>query len=173
MRKESLQQITQGGSSVALSGLRARGDIKGLLLVKRSYGPIIDAMTDTPGLERISTTDNQNLLRMLDGKRMDYTIEYPYVLEYMRRQSTFRNELVTVPLAETSKPLVGYVACTRNAWGAAVMADIDKAIRGAARDEAYREAAVHWLPVEQQTLYKTKFDEFFNQLATSPAFKAD
>lgn len=168
IRKDSLSAIAQGTKNprvLSLAKLAQRDDIAGSLELNRSYTPVIDAIPDAPGskLKKVGLPSLGMLPRALDAGRIDYIVEYPIVIESMNKQMPFTNELMTIPLEEAPQPLVTYVVCTRNAWGAQAITDIDKAIRLAANEAEFRGALLPWLPAPLAGRFKPLLDEFYRQ----------
>lgn len=151
LRRERLQQIAQGRSSVSLRELSARTELQGLVMSQRHYGadlapwlrPAPDGNVQTMVAPRAG-----NLLTMLSAGRMDYTLEYPMVVGY--HQLGQPAELVSLPIEELGESPVGYFSCNRSDWGRVVIKDIDRALRAvAARPEQVLPLYRRWLSEEQ------------------------
>ena len=163
VRRDRLKAVTRGAAAVSIRALAQRKDIVGYLEVERSYGPAINAMPDDPGLSlhRMVVPTGTQLITMLDIGRMDYTVEFPMVIEYMRRQGQLRNDMVVVPLQEAPNDNPNYVACTRNAWGESVTRDIERAVQLAEKDHDFRHVMTRWLPAEIRPAYAARVDAWF------------
>ncbi|KAF0814043.1 hypothetical protein IGB42_01723 [Andreprevotia sp. IGB-42] len=175
VRKDQLARITAGSNGMAVEALSKRSDLAAYVENGRSYGAAVDSLVKTaPGVFRSMTvTESGQLIRMLDAGRMDYTFEYPYVVEYMQRQFPFRNELALLPIAEAATPLTSYVACTRNAWGLQAIRDIDRAIRMLARTQAFRQPLYDWLSPELRDRYRPQIERFYDERARRPDLPAN
>jgi uncharacterized protein (TIGR02285 family) len=169
VRADLKQRITQGAGTVSLTALMKKSEFAGAIEVSRSYGPELGPLlTDAVGtLNRVSGPRNGFMVQLLAVGRYDYTLEYPMVVEYMRQQQMLSQALEVVPLKEAQSWAVSYVACTRNAWGKAVIQDIDAAIREAAAGRPYREALLPWLPAAYWARNRQRLNAFYDERAKS------
>jgi uncharacterized protein (TIGR02285 family) len=146
--------------------------LTGDLETMRSYGPALDAILVNAGsrINRISTSYPGQLLHALDSGRMDFTLEYPMTVEYLQRQSQFKNQLDTIPLNDAAPLVIGYVACTRNAWGAKSIADIGLAARKSARKPSYRNAVRNWMPSALVKHLYSQMEKFYDDLTNAKEY---
>lgn len=143
-----------------------RPDLSGLVQQRRSYGAEIDAILGRAGnVQWIPVNGMADLLHQLDAGRADYVIEYPTLVEFGRRTGAYRHELDLLSLSDAPPLLTAYIACTRNAWGQGVSADIEKAVRKAAGSRNYRYAIRDWMSSGLQKQVGEEMDRFFDQLA--------
>lgn len=125
------------GQALQLADLLQRQDLLGLLPRDRAFGPRIDALLKQAGdaaPRTVVPNRNMHLLHMLRARRMDYTLEYPSVVdEFLRLNGG--DDLVKLPLAEGRSTQLATVACTRNAEGRQHIEAIDAAVRRLAQEK--------------------------------------
>jgi len=121
---------------VVLADLLRREDLRLLLARDRAFGPQIDnllAQQVVPRLAVGAQLSNQ-LLDMLRAGRMDYTLEYPTVVnDYLKRVGD-PGALVALPVAEGLSTLLATVSCSRTPEGRRQIEAIDAAVRALARE---------------------------------------
>lgn len=137
VRKEALPRFEQEGQALQLAELLQRRDLVGLLPRDRSFGPRIDSLLAEQGPRgprTIAVTRNTQLLAMLRAKRMDYTLEYPSVVQEFLRQQGGPADLVRLPLAEGRSTQLATASCSRTPEGRQLIEAIDLAMRQLAQD---------------------------------------
>ncbi|QPF76251.1 TIGR02285 family protein [Roseateles sp. DAIF2] len=138
VHRDSLARFESGGQALQLAELLQRPDLAGLLPRERSFGPRIDALLQqAPAANQprtIAVSRNTQLLAMLRAKRMDYTLEYPAVVDEFQRSLSGPPELVKLPLAEGRSTQVATAACSRTPEGRRQIEAIDQAVRQLAAD---------------------------------------
>ncbi len=158
-------KLAQKDGTVSLAALLTERKYKGLLVAQRSYGAALDAVLQQAGsgaIGRLTSPDmGRNLLHMLLAGRMDYTVEYPSILDYQRRLDPRFGGLTALPIAEDTNLTRDGVACPRNEWGKDVIARMDAALAQLAIDPAYRAARLRWLDPALQEGLKRQIDEFY------------
>jgi uncharacterized protein (TIGR02285 family) len=167
IRAQSRSAITGGAAVVSLADLARRKEFTGRYEAKRSYGAALDQVLQRPGDNLTSELVSRSgqLTSLVALGRYDYTLEYPMVVEYLQQQSQSPIVLDTVPLKEAPQWTTSYIACTRNAWGEAVIRDIDAAVRAAAATREYREVMHPWLPAAYVLKSRARLNEFFDDRA--------
>jgi uncharacterized protein (TIGR02285 family) len=102
-----------------------------VFVARRSYYPVIDQILEQygslPTVNRLAIPD-ENALRMVLSGRMDYTLEYPYVANYMasKLKPGFDTEIGSIPVKELLDHGKSSLACPNNEWGEKVTKDIDE-----------------------------------------------
>ncbi|OSM07073.1 hypothetical protein MAIT1_00011 [Magnetofaba australis IT-1] len=96
----------------------------------RAYGGGIDAVigahaTPRNSLPSYSNEVFQDLLVMLDNRRIDYTVAFSFELTHAQKQMSLSQRFITLPIAESPPYTLNYVACVKSPWGEAVMAKIN------------------------------------------------
>jgi uncharacterized protein (TIGR02285 family) len=150
--------------------LKEHKELAGYVESGRSYNPDIDSLISksSGSLQMITVPNTGHLLRMLDAGRMDYTLEYPMMVEYQSKKMIVKNKLSVVPLVEAPDWIASYVACTRNTWGQERIHDIEAAIRDASRSQSFRDALDQWIPPEYLAEHRAKIKGFYDDLAKNP-----
>jgi uncharacterized protein (TIGR02285 family) len=172
LRRERLQAIAGGKGSVSLQQLTRREDVQGLVMSARYYGSTVaDWVKPAPdsNVRAMVAPKAGNLLTMLSASRMDYTLEYPMVVEYYQRSQGKPGELVSLPIDEVGEPPVGYFSCTRNPWGRAVIGDIDRALREVARLPEARQVYGRWMNEAVRATHQERINRFFDVRARGGA----
>lgn len=170
VRADRAESLASGSATVSLQALLRRPDFQGLLEVDRSYGPTLDALLAAgPPQKRESVSRLGQTTELVAAGRADFTLDFAHTVEYLRRGGSLRTPLTVLNIQETGDWSVGYVACTRNAWGAQVMQAVDRAIRQAAATRSYREAYSRWLPEALRKSSHALLEAFFDARARGAA----
>ena len=155
----------------SLAKIIAQHGEEGRLQYLRVYGPQVDAVIEKSPVvvkrERVPAAGF--LLRPLSQGLFGFTLEYPAAVEYARRQGRLAGPVLTLPIREAPDRVVGYVACTRNAWGKRVIEDIDSAIRQASVEPNYYDAIAKWLPSDYAKGFAPKMKDFYTRRNAGPA----
>ncbi|WDP89509.1 MAG: hypothetical protein HUN04_07150 [Desulfobacter sp.] len=132
MGKDTYERI---GSPASLSIVDIITDkrFRGLLIKKRSYSTDIDRILAIyKGRSNITRCiiDEQTYIKMLAMKRVDYILEYPFVIRHTldRHFPEFKGRFVLVPITEIAPFYYVYIACPKNEWGRALITDINAAL---------------------------------------------
>ncbi|MFT7776374.1 hypothetical protein [Roseateles sp.] len=132
------------GSRLVLAQLLQRRDLHPLVARDRAFGVQIDSLLSRHTVPRLAVGAkfSHQMLEMLRAGRMDYTLEYPSVVqEYLARVGD-PGALVALPVAEGLSTLLATVSCSRTPEGLRQIRAIDAAVRGLASDPD-REAWMH------------------------------
>ncbi|MBV8665495.1 MAG: TIGR02285 family protein [Burkholderiaceae bacterium] len=154
--------------TVSLKGLlTARKDLAGYMAEGRSYGQEIESFLGGGdyNVRRFPVREQFDLMRQLDLGRTDYIFEFPPVVEYAQRRTPFQHTFDVIPFDDLPPLMTVYVACTRNAWGRDVIADVAVAVKDAARGAVFRNALKRWLSPELLRLDGGDMDRFYDALA--------
>ena len=149
-------------------------DLRGGFFTRWVYPPKLQARLNE-GLQQKrliginEAADNNRLLLMLGHRRFDYTFGYPISVVSFARANPQAAPLRTVPLADLRQSPVFGSYCTRNAWGRAMAARIDNALRSWSADPQRVQALYqHWLPVEGYQTYQSEIRDFMRQREQQP-----
>ncbi|SMC17641.1 conserved hypothetical protein [Andreprevotia lacus DSM 23236] len=170
LREDTARKLAGTGGSIALAQLQSAG-LRGLYELKRSYGKVLDGFIQQQQgkIQAQQSEGVRQLLLMVESGQSDYAFEYPFVVEYLRRQSAFRSGVSMLAINDNNQALLmSNVACTRSPWGRKVIADIDGAIRRGALKPLLRQATSGWLAPEIQQRYQTRFDAFYDARVRAP-----
>jgi len=144
MRKETFGQL---GSPDALSLIDLMQDkrFSGILIKKRSYSNGIDEILqkqETGSNITRSFIDVETSIKMLARNRMDYILEYPFVITRTvdRSLPDLKDMFVHVPIREIAPFYFIYVACPKNEWGREMIRNINDALKKLRPTEPFRAA---------------------------------
>ncbi|HEY9105079.1 MAG TPA: TIGR02285 family protein [Roseateles sp.] len=146
VRRDALARVQAGAPAdgrVVLADLLKRPDLRLLLARDRAFGPQIDKLLARQALPRpaVGAQPSTQLLDMLRAGRMDYTLDYPAVLQDYLKRVGDPDALVALPVVEGRSTLLATVSCSRTPEGRRYIEAIDAAVRALAR-EPDREAWV-------------------------------
>ena len=146
VRRELLTQLNAergGDGRLHLAELLKRPELRLLVPQDRAFGAQIDNLLARHTVPRLAVGGklSSQMLDMLRAGRMDYTLEYPAVVEDYLSRAGDAGSLATLPMAEGLSTLVATVSCSRTAEGRRQIEAIDAAVRELARD-ARRDAWV-------------------------------
>ncbi|MGS0756123.1 hypothetical protein ACVBEH_16625 [Roseateles sp. GG27B] len=135
---------------LSLSDILQRNDLVGLLPRGRSFGPKVDALLRAypqRAPQTVAVVRSTHLLNMLSAHRMDYTLEYPSVVDnYLKTargnsnnnngsgNTDAKQQLVKLPIAEGRSTAVATAGCSRTPEGLKQITAIDLAVRQLAQD---------------------------------------
>lgn len=121
----------------------------------RGYGEPLDAIVESHRGEEhfkirsASEDPTEGVLAMIERGRIDYTIDYPHALAYYEQMIPHQEQLVYLPLQETSESGVeGAIACSRSEWGKRTIRDINQAILKVRSTPAYKKILERWVVPE-------------------------
>ena len=145
-RKGHLEGIFGDVEAISLCGLLARGDLKGGVVQKRSYGslnPLIAAEEDrkmlyvlTPGADKVE---------MLLKGRIDYLVEIAPFMTYQAKQSGNQDLLTSFAIEESKeRALTASVFCANTKFGQEVITKVNDIIREHRAEPAYLEMLERW-----------------------------
>jgi uncharacterized protein (TIGR02285 family) len=146
VRRELHGQLSQGrpqDGRVQLSDLLKREDLRLLVARDRAFGAQIDTLLarHTVPRQAVGAQLSTQLLDMLRAGRMDYTLEYPAVVQDYLKRAGDPGALVALPMAEGLSTPLATVSCSRTPAGKRHIEAIDAAVRALAREPG-REAWV-------------------------------
>lgn len=155
---------------VDLARLLAERQLRGVVIDRRSYGPVLDKMLAArpadAKLTKSSVGDyGRNVLKLVAHGRADYSIDYDYALKHAQSTQQGLERLRTVPIAGNSKAMLAGVACPRNAWGLATVRRIDRIIGTAQGAEAMMAAQNAWHTAATRLRFAPQLQEFQRQRA--------
>lgn len=153
-----------------LQKLLADPAMRGIIVERRSYGAAVDdLLAKRPANSRLETTSvgdyGRNVLKLVLRGRADYTLDYDYALLYASRSEPEIARLQTVPIAQNSKPMLGGIACPRNAWGKAAVKRIDQIVGTPEGAAAMIKAQSSWHTPASLQRYAAQINEFQRQRA--------
>ncbi|WP_222937661.1 TIGR02285 family protein [Spartinivicinus ruber] len=126
----STAQLLGTPTMKSIHSLLADDRFHGGIEMKRSYGIIIDELIKGNN-KNVSTyaTSASSLLYMLSHGRIDYIIEYPIVVNYFTQNNKQASSLTKIRIEEVPEVFYGYIACTKNNWGAKVISRLSQLLK--------------------------------------------
>ncbi|MFG6485314.1 hypothetical protein ACG04R_01450 [Roseateles sp. BYS78W] len=139
VRRDALPRLTQGRPAdgrVALADLLKRRDLSLLLARDRAFGPQLDKALAAEVVPRLAVgaQSSTQLLDMLRAGRMDYTLEYPSIVDDYLKRIGAPGALVALPVSEGRSTLLATVSCSRTPDGRRYIEAIDAAVRALAQE---------------------------------------
>ena len=173
VRRDKLAALPRrANGEVDLPRLLADGSLRGAVVEARSYGTVVDTAlakaAKNANVARYATSDyGSRVLTMLALDRADYTIGYEVSLT-----EDVAGALIAEPIAGASAPVLGGVACPRNAWGLTVIRRVDQILGTPSGSALLRKEAESWLATpEMRRRYGPKLEEFYRQRAKPMAVR--
>lgn len=147
MKKSMIAQIGNP-ESVVLSTFFKEGRINGILEKTRSYGVKLDEIIkkyETAANFNRQALEIEHLIRMIISDRIHYTIEYPFVVEYMVKTYRLPDDILgSIRIEELPRYVVGHVAAPRNNWGINMINEINPVIDKLTKTRQYIEINKMW-----------------------------
>ncbi|RUO32528.1 ABC transporter substrate-binding protein [Aliidiomarina soli] len=148
-RPETAARLRQlFGDPVVLEELLQSNDYRLGHPAGRRYGELqnlLDMHEGQSSYRVIRTGENATtaVLEMILAGRVDYTIDYQGLLAYHQRTSG--DPLEFIEIAETSgEHVIGAIGCTNNAWGRALINEINQQLTDIRRDPRFMESLRLW-----------------------------
>jgi uncharacterized protein (TIGR02285 family) len=155
VRKDAAGRLPlNANGEVKLAELLAQGDMAGLLVEKRSYGPRLDALiaqrpAGSSAKLMVSSDFGARILKMVAFNRADYTLEHDLTLAYLQKTDAANyGNLLGYPIEGNSETLVAGFACPRTAWGRQAVTRIDQIISRNIDARELREPLERWMTPE-------------------------
>lgn len=165
-RKNVLNAIVQN-DAVDLTELLRLDKLRYGLIKGRSFTHNLDKTLveylDDDNFFEMSNTDIGLLFTMMAKSRIDVSIAYPSEISYFLEQHPkFKDRFELYPIAHTPEYSFGYIACSKNAWGRAVIQQVNRALEVLKPTAQYKLAMTTWWQSELdnpkfQLLYKNEF----------------
>ncbi len=169
IRKETFEQLG-APESLSLVDMMQDGRFKGVLIESRSYSHDIDKMLDKyeKGSNFTRTViDEQTYIKMLARKRMDYILEYPFVVKdtVARSFPELKGMFAYVPITEIAPFYYVYIACPKNEWGKTIIKTVNTVLSRLRRTEAFRKELMQIYGQEQLKRVNVFYDRDLLQLS--------
>ena len=141
VRKESPIRDLAVNETVSLEALLGSGKYSGVAETGRSFGPEASRIfKDHESSVRLQVCpDVAQKYLMVQNNRVDFFIEYPFVLQSYVKSAGKKQDLVSLKIEEHDPYVLSYVACTRTDFGKRVIARINEVLRAAKGTDAHRE----------------------------------
>lgn len=166
MHHDTYLQIGQP-KSVSLNDLLKKFKLRTTANAKRSYGPELMSILhddrldpDQVNYHRGSTTQVFNM--MVRG-RADFIIEFPNRLNYWIKTLNLNpDNFIAVPIKEAPPYTISYIACTKNAWGQAIIKRVNETLHQYQAEKAYLSVLLRWSDEENKSLITGHYQDQIN-----------
>ena len=132
--------------------------------IARAHGQLIDGILQRHA-QYINDRVNDSAFshfKMLEKDRVDFLIALPSVANYTLSQLKNPSQYRTIKIKGVEQFRVGYIGCSKNAWGEAVISDINLALKKIKTTNEYLQALTMWLTPEDlnHEFYRYFLNEF-------------
>ncbi len=130
----------------------------------------LDAMSSSVRLKYLEKADNiyiriredliGGLLKMLLLKRVDYVLEYEFMVRYQQKKLGFKDMLVSIPTIE-AKNRVSWIAyaCSDTPSGEKAIAAINEVLIKYRNTEEFKKTLAYLVPIGREKLYWKEFEK--------------
>ncbi len=164
LRVLQLSERSKLDGKISLAGLlKNNKDIKIGLNKLRSFGKTVNPLLKQYDANVINIDETSGLigiLKLLKNKRIDLTIEYPFVSMFVMRSAGVSLPLVIEPIAEVPEFVNAYAACSKSQQGQAVIDAINLVLTEHRALAGYREMFEQWMPDASQQAYRVGYQKF-------------
>ncbi len=130
MREASIKALGSSGP-ISIVALLKDNRFNGVFVDKRSYYTVMDKIlgeyASLPTVKRLAIPD-ESVIQMILAGRADYTLEYPFVANYIasKFQTEHDAKIESIAIKELQEFGQSSLACPNNDWGEKVIEDFDK-----------------------------------------------
>ncbi|WP_436553386.1 TIGR02285 family protein [Janthinobacterium sp. LB3P118] len=156
---------------VDLPLLLSMHELHGLISEKRSFGkPLDNMLRQRPADASLTLTTINNygetIFSMMLLKRVDYTIDYDFILSYYQSRNHKLAGVRSFPIANNVEPVKFGFACPKTAWGKATARKIDGILGTRDGAQAMRHSVEAWLSQDTRRRYADQFGVFYRRRET-------
>jgi uncharacterized protein (TIGR02285 family) len=153
---------------VDLPLLLSKHKLRGLISEKRSFGKQLDNMlrqrpADAPLTLTTISNYGESIFAMMLLNRVDYTIDYDFILSYYQSRNDKLAAVRSFPIASNGEPIKFGFACPKTAWGKATARKIDDILGTREGAQAMRESVEAWLSEDTRRRYADQFGAFYRR----------
>jgi len=133
------------------------------LIKQRSYGQDVDDKiaghyTDKNS-QLLASTELGTVFQMVKKKRVDFTIAFPFELNYFIEKNKIKDDVFTsYYIKNIPTYTLGYVACPKNEWGKEVITRVNQVLNEIKHTNDYKQAITSWWKNEQSS---KEFEDFY------------
>ena len=159
--------IHSSDKSISLDYLLKSHQELRLGIADRSYGEKLDTIiTKYKGQKNVYMRSGEDIsmgiLEMLNRKRIDYIIEYPFIVIYTWREKGFSRKPHSIPLKETVGYPMGYIGCSKTEFGRQIINKINTVLKQEKSTERYLGYIEKWLDKSSvQMLRESGYEDVF------------
>jgi len=145
----SLEQLLAGSNSliVGINTHRSFGDR--LNDIVAHYKQQVEHLDET--------TSTAELITMLQTRRIDLTIELPFISYFVIRTTNNTAPIHIEPLLESAPFVKAYIACSNNNAGREVISGLNKIIDQHRDTKAYQKIYEDWIPQKSLSSFRAEF----------------
>jgi uncharacterized protein (TIGR02285 family) len=127
--------------TVSLEALLDSGRYAGVAETGRSFGPDVRRVFEKHKSSVLLQVcpDVAQKFEMVHNNRVDFFIEYPFVLQHYVKTAGRKQDLVPLGIAEHDPYVLSYVVCTKTDFGKRVIERINEELRAVKGTPAHRE----------------------------------
>lgn len=107
--------------------------------------------------ERKVKDDYAGLIKLLSQKKFDYTIEYPTIVSYVKKDLNIDTDFSMYPIMNSKKLVNLYVGCSKNEFGNEVIKEVNKIIEK--NEMMFIEFYKTWLDYDS----KKQYEDYLNK----------
>ena len=158
-------------SGLTLKEVLYDANLKGMVGEARSYGATIDAILaqGSPHVHKgVFETFGPNLLTMLEKGRADYTIEYPFIWNYLKETGQAGSQLVSLPLKDVGNFITQYLACSKTPEGLEVIRKADRIIRDNIKSAKFWNPVLETIPPADRAEFQKEIHSFVENRTKAP-----
>jgi uncharacterized protein (TIGR02285 family) len=142
--------------------------LRGLVTSGRGYTQSIDTLlnqrvAESGVRETVAADSGSNVLQMLGLGRADYTLEFDYVVTYLRERYPQLQQgapLKSLPIAGALPQIAG-IACPHTEWGRTTIMKLDAIVARISQRPEYQAALHRWLTPETARRYQKEMADFY------------
>jgi uncharacterized protein (TIGR02285 family) len=165
-RLGEFQPFLDSEGNLELERVLTQSDLTVGIALGRQYSGIIDdSLSKHQGHPNIYVRAGGNisdgLLKMLMASRIDYSILYPYEVQYVARSMQTKQEMISLPIK--GMPPYGLIVAVapKNAWGKRVIAKINAVLRPARNTLQFHTGKEAWLDDPSKERHRHYVQKFF------------
>lgn len=118
-----------------------------------SMNHLIETYLDPKRMLHVNSTNTlQQIMLLLERRRGNVSVIDSRHYTYLRAQYP-NADFKTYPMNDIDEHFHAFILCTNNAWGAAVMKDINAAIRTLRGQRSFHSGALRWMPEDLRESY--------------------
>ena len=173
VKNPQVSAILAKRDSISFPNLLGSKNLKGGLIMDRSYGEIIDRyLAEAKGFKnwtQIEPHDGwETVLSMVQSGRFDYTIEMAEYVRYFNKKNNNSTNLVALPIQELASVQIAYVGCNKNKWGADIVKSLDKKLQAIASKKEFAQNLETLFQDDGVKDFKHDLQDFVQKRAEGP-----
>jgi len=165
---KSIQPLMDEDGTVSLAELLEKTPLSLGYSLGRSYSALIDQVVREKASKKNSHMTSganilEGLMKMLQYKRIDYTIGYGYEARYLAGKSGFKDDVVAIPIRENPGYVDVHAGCPKTPWGRKVVARLNEIIKTAKYDPRIVRVYEKWLDPDSFNRYLKAVTRLFEK----------